>query len=268
VSRNSRRAVATAIAGVFAMAPLASGCAAGQHPQSALPTRLTEGVNASVHQVAIRNAFLLGPASGQQLAAGGSAPLYAWFVNNAASPDRLVSAQAPGVAQSVQVAGGGVVLPPNKLVNTVQTAPPSPAATAAPTPTAKTSTSGTAKPGQSPSAPLRKPLTPGGATSAAGTPAAPPAASSLIVLTGLARSLSGGETVRVTLNFQQAGTITLEVPVVPRSGYYGTYSPAPAAPTPSATPLPGKSTPTPGATTTPARAKSKKKKASATPTAA
>jgi hypothetical protein len=57
-----------------------------------------------------------------------------------------------------------------------------------------------------------------------------------VILKGLTKGYSGGETVRLTLHFQQAGTISLNIPVVPRSGYYSTYSPAPAAPTPSATP--------------------------------
>ncbi|MFB9839027.1 hypothetical protein ACFFNX_43460, partial [Actinoallomurus acaciae] len=116
MSRNSRRALATAVAGVFAIAPLVTACAAGKHPQSAFPTRLAEGVNASVHAVDVRNAFVLGPAPGQKLAARGDAALYAWFVDNAASPDRLVAAEAPGAAQSVQIAAGALTLPPGQLV--------------------------------------------------------------------------------------------------------------------------------------------------------
>jgi hypothetical protein len=57
-----------------------------------------------------------------------------------------------------------------------------------------------------------------------------------VILRGLTKAYSGGETVRLTLHFQQAGTISLNIPVVPRNGYYNSYSPAPAAPTPSVTP--------------------------------
>jgi copper(I)-binding protein len=279
VSRNSRRAVATAVAGVFAAAPLVSGCAAGQHPQSAYPTRLVEGVNASAHQVDIRNAFLLGPAPGQRLTAGGSAPLYAWFVNNDTSPDRLVAAQAPGVAQSVEIAGGAVDLPPNKLVNLVQTAPAAPATpTTSPTPTLtptpKTTKGGAAKPGKSPNTPGRQSSAPGALAPA--VPAAPPAPSSKLILKGLTRAFTGGETVRLTLDFQRAGAITLDVPVVPRNGYYATYSPAPIAPAPSTAPPPGASKPPAGSTSpragTAQKARTKlkahsKKKASAAPSA-
>jgi copper(I)-binding protein len=279
VSRNSRRAVATAVAGVFAAAPLVSGCAAGEHPQSALPTRLVEGVNASAHQVDIRNAFLLGPAPGQRLTAGDSAPLYAWFVNNDTSPDRLVAAEAPGVAQSVEIAGGAVDLPPNKLVNLVQTAPAAPVTpTTSPTPTLtptpKTTKGRAAKPGKSPNAPGRQSSAPG--ISAPAVPAAAPAPSSKLILKGLTRAFMGGETVRLTLDFQRAGAITLDVPVVPRNGYYATYSPAPVAPAPSTTPQPGVSKPPAGSaspkTSTAQKASTKlkahsKKRASATPSA-
>jgi copper(I)-binding protein len=57
-----------------------------------------------------------------------------------------------------------------------------------------------------------------------------------IVLQGLTRSLRGGETVRLTLDFQNAGSVTLPAPVMPRAQYYSTYSPAP--PSPSASPSP------------------------------
>ena len=281
MSRNSRRAAAIAVAGVFAVAPLVSACAAGQHPQSALPTQLAEGVNASAHQVDIRNTFILGPQPGQQLAAGGSAPIYAWFVNNGPA-DRLVSVEAPGVAQSVQIAGGGFDLPAGKLVNTIESPgaaqpaqppvqSPTPTATSTPTPTPTSSRSRRTKPvrtpgaGRTPATP-RTPATTPGATA----PAPPPSPSSKLLLKGLAKSYSGGETVRLTLRFQRAGTVTLNVPIVPRNGYYATYSPAPAAPTPSATPLPAttpkKSTPPKPTGKTKSRA-GKAKKTTASPAA-
>jgi copper(I)-binding protein len=242
VSRNSRRPAAIAVAGVFAVAPLVSACAAGQHPQSAKPTQLAEGVNAVANGVYVRNVFLLGPAPGQQLTAGSSAPLYAWFVNKALTPDRLIAVETSGVAQSVQIAGNAVDLPPGRLITTVQ--PPGTQAAPTATPTApkthaprtpgrrtpKPGTTGTTTPGTT---------TPG--TTTPGTPAAPAAPQpSKVVLKGLAKALVPGETVRLVLHFQRAGAVTLNVPVTPRSGYYATYSPAPAEPTPSATPLPTK----------------------------
>lgn len=269
MSRNSRRAVAI-VAGVFAVAPLVSACAAGTHPQSALPTQLAEGVNATANGVDVRNVFLLGPAPGQRLTAKSSAPLYAWFVNNAATPDRLIAVEAAGVARSVEIAGGAVNLPPGKLVATVQ--PPGTLAPATPSAT-PTPSSRTAK------VPARRTPTPGASASGASSPAttpstlAPPVAPqpSKVVLVDLAKDYMGGETVRLILHFQRAGAVTLNVPVVPRNGYYATYSPAPAAPTLSATPLPTQPKPTESGTPKPGSSKTgtpktgKAKKPSAPP---
>jgi copper(I)-binding protein len=76
-----------------------------------------------------------------------------------------------------------------------------------------------------------------------------------VVLSGLTRTLSGGEDIPLTLNFAHAGSVTLQVPVQPQSFYYSTYS---AAPTPTPT------SPSPTATAA-APAKKAKTKPSATP---
>lgn len=56
-----------------------------------------------------------------------------------------------------------------------------------------------------------------------------------IVLTGLTRSLAGGDVVKITLNFLNTGSVALTVPVLPRAYDYATFSPAPApSPTPTA----------------------------------
>jgi copper(I)-binding protein len=56
-----------------------------------------------------------------------------------------------------------------------------------------------------------------------------------LILTGLTRSLAAGGYVKVFLTFQGAGSVSLDVPVLPRSDSYATYSPAPTvSPTPSA----------------------------------
>ena len=76
-----------------------------------------------------------------------------------------------------------------------------------------------------------------------------------VVLNSLTKPLTGGSYVPVTLDFQHAGSVTLQVPVEPQSYYYSTYS---AAPTPAPT--------TAAATATAAATKSAKPTASATPT--
>jgi hypothetical protein len=80
-----------------------------------------------------------------------------------------------------------------------------------------------------------------------------------VVLENLTRALAGGQFIRVVMDFQNAGRVTLSVPVMPQSEFYATYSPPPFSPSPTATPtspaspLPSSSvtpspTPTPAAT--------------------
>ena len=76
-----------------------------------------------------------------------------------------------------------------------------------------------------------------------------------ILLQGLTRTLHGGMWIWMKLDFQNAGPETLRVPVVPRSAFYVTFSPAPrpvptAAVTPAATPTatPTAATPAPSPT--------------------
>ncbi len=72
-----------------------------------------------------------------------------------------------------------------------------------------------------------------------------------IVLTGLTSPLSGGQTVSLTLQFANAGNISITVPVEPSAFDYTTYSPPapPPSPTPAATPS-ASLTGSPGATPT------------------
>ena len=81
-----------------------------------------------------------------------------------------------------------------------------------------------------------------------------------VVLSNLTKPLSGGDAVSVTLDFEHAGTVTIEVPVEPDSFYNDTYSPPPS-PTASPTASP---TPSPSATAT--AKKAAKSTASPTPT--
>lgn len=60
-----------------------------------------------------------------------------------------------------------------------------------------------------------------------------------VILENLTRPLTGGSSVLLGMTFQNAGTVTLNVPVVPQATYYTTYSPPPT-PTPTPTATPGK----------------------------
>ena len=64
-----------------------------------------------------------------------------------------------------------------------------------------------------------------------------------LVLSDLAKPLSGGEAIPLTLDFAHAGSVTLDVPVEAQSYYFSSYSPPPTV-TPSAS---ATATPTPTA---------------------
>ncbi|GAA4098927.1 hypothetical protein [Actinomadura miaoliensis] len=281
--RDSRRVVALAIAGAVAIAPVLSGCGAGSEPQTAAPTQLTEGVNASVPkgakipQVDVRNMFLLGPKPGMQFGPGSSLPLYATIINQVRGrQDRLVSVSSPAFAQA-RIAGGAVVLPAAQE-NGVATAvtlnggAAEPGASASPSAPAKPSGSPepgaeSPRPGASPSAtkeggaeePTATPRATATATAqeerttspspsageqtgapqttAPGQPAPEPVPAgkgSVVVLTSLNRQLIGGEVLPVTLRFEHAGSIEVNVPVIPQQGEFSTY-----APVSGGSPLPG-----------------------------
>jgi copper(I)-binding protein len=75
-----------------------------------------------------------------------------------------------------------------------------------------------------------------------------------VVLNGLTHTLVNGRNIRLVLRFQNAGSVTLFVPVIAKVSYYATYSPAPSpTPTPTATKKHhhGRAAATPTATATP-----------------
>jgi copper(I)-binding protein len=59
-----------------------------------------------------------------------------------------------------------------------------------------------------------------------------------VVLTGLSSPLAAGSTITMNFNFARAGSVTMQVPVVPPADQYATFSPPPsiAVPTPTKTP--------------------------------
>ncbi|MEW2355318.1 hypothetical protein [Spirillospora sp. NPDC029432] len=286
--RNSRRVVALAIAGAVAIAPVISGCGAGANPQTAAPTQLTEGVNASVpkgaatSQVDIRNMFLLGPQPDKMLPAGASVPLYATVINQVKGRgDRLVGVSSADFAQ-VKITGGAVTLPAAQpsgegtaVTLTGQAAAATPSPTAGATKTKKPDATESGQPGATESgrpeatesgqpgaAETDRPATgetsppasesptatppPGAATTrpTAATDTDPKGNAPTVVLTGLKRQLLGGETLRLRLQFEKAGSIELSVPVVPQQNEYAEYVavsqgvPAPGATVTPSTPAP------------------------------
>ncbi|TDD64620.1 hypothetical protein E1293_41330 [Actinomadura darangshiensis] len=267
--RNSRRVVVLAVAGAVAIAPVISGCGAGDTPQSASPTQLTEGVNvtlptgkASAAQIDLRHMFLLGPQPGRPIPAGTSMALYGVLINQVKGrQDRLVAVGSPAFGGEAKIDGGGLVLPPaaadgtGSLVRLLG----KPSQTPTPTPPAKKKTQ---EPGGAASGAPTPEQTGAGATPdtsetpASGNttgpeqsspPATPGGDQPLVVLPQLTQELLAGATVPLTMRFEHAGSVQFQVPVVPRQGDYETYPlPSTPAPTPQ---TPGGQTPggqTPG----------------------
>ena len=79
-----------------------------------------------------------------------------------------------------------------------------------------------------------------------------------IILQNLTHPLAGGAVLKLTLVFQNAGSKTIYVPVMPRAQFYSTLSPAPS-PSPTVTPGAGGGStgpPSPGSATTPGQSPS------------
>ena len=71
------------------------------------------------------------------------------------------------------------------------------------------------------------------------------------ILNDLTRSSGGGSFIRVIMTFQNAGSVTLSVPVMPRAQYYSTFSPPPPSPSPAGKKA-GRHSPSPSASPSPA----------------
>jgi copper(I)-binding protein len=190
-----------AIAAAVALIPALAGCAAGLNAQTNQPFGTTDGASTVFHDIAIRNAFVLGPGANGTLQAGQSAGMFLAMVNRGGA-DQLTAVSAPGTAASVTIHGGAVKLAHGQAALLTGPAPQ-------------------------------------------------------VVLSGITRSASAGQTILVALTFQNAGTVTMLVPIVAQTNYYATFSqPASPAPTPakrstSPRPSPSRSagaTPAPSAT--------------------
>jgi hypothetical protein len=67
----------------------------------------------------------------------------------------------------------------------------------------------------------------------------------------ISRVLTGSSAIKLVMTFQNAGTVTLQVPVVPMANYFATFSPAPLTPPTPSPSKSGKSKPVKGSTPTP-----------------
>jgi copper(I)-binding protein len=127
VTSTSRRRV-IAVAALLAAAPALAACGAGSDANTSnayAPTEANVLIDSNGtsktygrNGIKIAQAFLLGPQSGAQIAAGGSVPLYLSMVNYGATADTLQGVTVAGQGTASVKAPGPITLPPGRLVNT------------------------------------------------------------------------------------------------------------------------------------------------------
>ncbi|WP_063843136.1 hypothetical protein [Sphaerimonospora mesophila] len=127
MTSSSRRRV-IAVAALLAAIPALAACGAGFDANTNMPYSPTEagvlientgsGMSYGKNGVMISQAFVLGPDSGQQIAAGGSAPVYLTLVSHNKNPDSLTSITA-NEQQAVRVnVPNPIEVQPGTLVKT------------------------------------------------------------------------------------------------------------------------------------------------------
>jgi copper(I)-binding protein len=111
VTRWTRRLLFGAVA---VLVPALAGCEAGLDAPTQDFHPAAMGQSGVFGDITIDNAFVLGPALGSQLPAGGQAGVF--LALYATSNDQLQSVSAPGTAASARLIGGPVNLAPGSLV--------------------------------------------------------------------------------------------------------------------------------------------------------
>jgi copper(I)-binding protein len=211
-------------AGVLALgaALVLAGCGAGQITQTSTQQAAVNGTHAQVKNIDLRNAAVQYPTSGPGYAAGATPALTLTIVNRDAQDDSLVSVTTEGGGQATIagsktiVAGHSLVIGPDDAVestNEVQsTTSGAPSSSSAPTSSATPpgSSSATNSPGNlTATATSQVP-----SSGPAATPTAPEKVGQATVkLPALKQPLWPGQTIKVTFVFQNAGPVTVELPV-------------------------------------------------------
>ncbi|KDN20324.1 copper chaperone PCu(A)C [Amycolatopsis rifamycinica] len=212
-------------AGVLALgAALAlAGCGAGQITQTSTQQAAVNGTHAQVKNIDLRNAAVQYPTSGPGYAAGATPALTLTIVNRGAQDDSLVSVTTEdgghatiGGSKTVVAAHSLVIGPGEAVESTNEVQPtssgaPSSSSSSAPTSSAPAgSSSATNSPGN---------LT---ATATSEVPSSGPAATptapeqvgqATVTLPALKQPLWPGQVIKVTFVFQNAGPVTVDLPV-------------------------------------------------------
>ena len=208
--RTSRLRMVPAAVGL-GVALVVAGCSAGQYTQTDQQVAAVNGAFGQTKDgaIALREAELAFPAE-KYYTAGADAPLKVTIVNQGTKADKLVKVSAAGAGE-VKISGS-TDLPAGFALNgkileraaTPKSSAPSSTTGAASSTTAGAGATTTPGGGVPSSAPVR-PTTSGGGTTSVSTVE--------LVITALGRDLRPGQTIPVTFTFQNAGQVTLQVPI-------------------------------------------------------
>ena len=210
---TARRRFAVGVLAVCAALAL-SACAAGKKAPTSEESPAIDAVGASVGKMLLREVSVAAPVNGPSLPSGGNAELKLVIVNNGTQDDELtsVTSTAAGSVQLLGSAAAGSLVPSSSASSSDSS---STGSSESPTAT------GSSSAGSSSSAP-------GSAGGTAFTPVTVPAgqrvafgigdAGQVLALTGLTNALYPATLVPVTFTFQNAGSVTVQVPVELTSG--------------------------------------------------
>lgn len=237
---SRRLAVVAALATGLGLA--AAGCSAGQITQTDTQVAVVNGAGGQAGDVTIRDAQLLFPVAHGYYEEGDDAPVAVVIANNGTAPDKLMSVTSDAASQG-EITGDTVLESSSAILGEADeqdagshatTTTGKPSASGSPTATTTPSASGTASVTGSPAATTTTGSAASGTSSVPpssddhGTSISQPPTSSTklpssadpsepgvvkIVLKGLKKKLRPGETIRVTFLFQNAGEITLDLPI-------------------------------------------------------
>jgi copper(I)-binding protein len=213
-------------AGVLALgaALVLAGCGAGQITQTDSQQPAVNGTHAQVKTIDLRNAAVQYPTSGPGYAAGATPALTLTIVNRGAQDDSLVSVTVEGGGQAsiegskTVVAMHSLVIGPDDAVESTNEAKPT--SSGAPTssagaPTSSGTPTGSSSASNSPGNNLTATATSEVPSSGpAATPTAPEkVGQATVTLPALKQPLWPGQVIKVTFVFQNAGPVTVDLPV-------------------------------------------------------
>jgi hypothetical protein len=206
------RALRAATMGVLLLSPIAlSACSAGQTTQTATQQRDKTGAQAQVGDISIREGELAAPDAGSYQQ-GDDAQLRLALVNGGGQSDTLTDVSGDGFDSFNVQSADSSTSANSTSASPTSAAPTSASPTSASADTSGPSTSGTSTSTSTSSSASRGPQRieiPAGQSVFIGGDRG----QYTVTLTGLSRSLTPGQYLRVTLTFEKAGQVTIPLTV-------------------------------------------------------